>query len=186
MRNILKESTFKEDSIFNWVDYKDGKSYGFVDVRFYKDKGELRIVYNGHSGNKITDINEDLLNLGLPTIEELKEKYEVIYQNGNPNKRYEIWFKIDNDKYNINFYNNGWGVISFNNIKNLINKLELDSIDRYDLFFKKYKFEDLFKKGKIYAFIDPYQTDVNGEKILKYSINKDDADKYYKNAIQEI
>ena len=71
-----------------------GISYGFTHAKLNKKKNELYITHNGNMGNRISDVNKNLYNMGIPTIEYLKMVFDVVKEDGSPDYSYGITFKI--------------------------------------------------------------------------------------------
>lgn len=67
-----------------------------VSVSIIKSKTKiLSIEHTGNMGNSIkTSVDPNLKHIGLPTISELKDIYEVIEERGSPDYYYSIEFDI--------------------------------------------------------------------------------------------
>ena len=58
------------------------------------DYDVLRIEHSGGEHHTFEHINEDLLKLELPPIEELKELFLLLSEDGKPNYFYVIKFQV--------------------------------------------------------------------------------------------
>jgi len=66
---------------------------GFTRAKY--KKGVLTITHNGNMGNSIEmSVNPNLKLLNIETIQELKDKHEVISEVGSPDYSYTIKFKL--------------------------------------------------------------------------------------------
>jgi hypothetical protein len=67
---------------------------GFTKIDYHYNK--LEISHGGNMGNSIEkSVNPNLKLVQFPTIEELKESFEVLYEDGSPDYYYLIIFNIE-------------------------------------------------------------------------------------------
>jgi len=88
LTNSIREK-FKDDNIIN-------KGLTTISLsELGKSTKILSIEHSGNMGNSIErSVNPNLKRIGLPTISELKDIYEVIDERGSPDYYYSIEFDI--------------------------------------------------------------------------------------------
>lgn len=89
LHNKIRESLACYDSFGK---YDAFAKVGFTEAKLRKNS--LIITHRGNMGNDISSVNENLTILDLPSIESLKENFEVLYEDGFPDYLYKIEIKL--------------------------------------------------------------------------------------------